>query len=118
MAKSSRGSFTVEFHKVLPEIRQMYESGTVVAKIIYDELYNAEKITMTYNRFASYFRKEITGKADRSTPKKEVDAPPVQGTETASQQVDSKEPLILRVGEKPKSSFSPHTREIDPNDIL
>jgi hypothetical protein len=108
--KTAKGEHKVEFFTNLAYIRQRYEEGAVVAKLLHKELFEAGKITMPYQSFAIYFRREIVGKTSPSTPKK-VDNPiPVQQTET-------REPLILR-STTPKTSFSPHTREIDPKDIL
>lgn len=108
MKKKIKGEFTVEFHKVLAEIRQKYDSGIIVGKIIYDDLYNAKKITMSYNRFAYYFRKEITCKTD-ATPKKEI-----------HKQDDPKEsePKWLKVGAKNSPQFNPNVAAPNPADEI
>lgn len=62
--QSQRGVFQVEFYTNLAEIKQRYENGAVVAKILYEDLRKENKISMTYDRFSTYFKKEI------KTPKK------------------------------------------------
>jgi len=115
-----------EFYTLLPTIRSIYESGIVVGKTIYEMLKTDGKIEMRYQRFAEYFRKEISGKTDL-TPKKEdepaaqstgtnvTDQPPETETQTAD---ETSEPIWLTVGEKKKTGFNPHSRDIDPKDIL
>lgn len=125
MAKSSRGHFTVEFYSLLPLIRQKYESGIVVAKIIYNELYNDKKITMTYNRFAVYFKKEISGKT-KFAPKKNDETLQKNDSSMTDQRdpiSDPKpgypdwKPIIIR-SETTTKPYNPHTREINEDDIL
>lgn len=129
MAKAQKGSHKVEFFSNITLIRQRYNEGMVVAKLLYDELVTAGKITMPYQSFAKYLRIEIVGKPtiSESTPKKE-DEPAAQntGSNTTDQQTETEtinpasqtEPLILRGTNVPKTSFTPHTRGIDPKDIL
>lgn len=129
MAKAQKGSHKVEFFSNITLIRQRYNEGMVVAKLLYDELVTAGKITMPYQSFAKYLRIEIVGKPtiSESTPKKE-DEPAVQNTgSTATVQPpkietkatdETSEPIWLTVGEKKKTGFNPHSREIDPKDIL
>lgn len=129
MKKPEKLSPKNEFYTLLPTIRSIYESGIVVGKTIYDRLKKDGKIEMRYQRFAEYFRKEISGKTDL-TPKKE-DEPAAQSTgsnttEPAEQNAGSEtqtptpqtEPLILRGENVRKTSFTPHTRGIDEADIL
>ncbi len=126
MKKTEKLSPKNEFYTLLPTIRSIYESGIVVGKTIYDMLKKDGKIEMRYQRFAEYFRKEISGKTDL-TPKKENE-PAAQntGSNTTDQQTETEtinpasqtEPLILRGTNVPKTSFTPHTRGIDPKDIL
>jgi hypothetical protein len=128
LAKAQKGSHKVEFFSNITLIRQRYNEGMVVAKLLYDELVTAGKITMPYQSFAKYLRIEIVGKPtiSESAPKKESE-PAAQNTrstvtvqqpETESKNTTTKEPLILRGTNVAKTSFSPHTREIDEKDIL
>lgn len=117
----------IEFYSSLPEIRAMYESGIVFGTAIFDSLSKSGKITMSYRQFATYFKKEIVDKLQNSTPKKE-DEPAAQNTGSTSttQQPETEtkatgetsEPIWLTVGEKKKTAFNPHSREIDPKDVL
>lgn len=108
----------IEFYSSLPEIRALYESGVVFGTAIFDELSKSGKITMSYRQFATYFKKEIVDKLQNTTPKKGDDPAPVQEPKTESKKPGGNEPLILRGTNVAKTSFSPHTREIDPKDIL
>lgn len=117
MKKTEKLSPKNEFYTLLPTIRSIYESGIVVGKTIYDMLKKDGKIEMRYQRFAEYFRKEISGKTT-STPKKEGDPTPVHQPETETKKTATNEPLILRGTNVAKTSFSPHTRAIDEKDIL
>lgn len=119
----ARGTYKVEFYTLLPTIRNMYETGNVVVKIIYDDLYKAGKITMSYHRFADYFRKEVTGKVKEPTPKKELKATvtkvsgeitPDQSLEGKSTAIDENSPIIIRSGTDAQKKFNPHAVEIDP----
>lgn len=119
--KTAKGEHKVEFFTNLAYIRQRYEDGAVVVKLLHKELFEAGKITMPYQSFAIYFRREIVGKTTLSTPKKEVEpvTQKINSTETKPQVAgDVSEPIWLTVGEKKKSGFNPHTRDIDPKDIL
>jgi hypothetical protein len=119
----ARGAYKVEFYTLLPTIRNMYETGNVVVKIIYDDLYKAGKITMSYHRFADYFRKEVSGKVKELTPKKEVkvivtqvpwEITSDQSLEENSSEIDKDSPIIIRSGTDVQKKFNPHAVEIDP----
>jgi hypothetical protein len=123
----ARGAYKVEFYTLLPTIRNMYETGNVVVKIIYDDLYKTGKITMSYHRFADYFRKEVSGKVKELTPKKEAkaivtnvsgEATPDQSLEEksieAKKEIDEDSPIIIRSGTDAQKKFNPYAVEIDP----
>lgn len=132
MTGESRGHFKVEFYTLLPQIRKMYENGNVVVKIVYDELFAAGKITMSYHRFADYFRKEITKKYSNTTPDNDQQISPKKETSTIMENNISKTittetdttdeesgPLIFSTGtQKDKKRFNPHANGIDPKKIL
>ena len=123
--KSAKGEHKVEFFTNLAYIRQRYEAGAVVVKLLHKELFEAGKITMPYQSFAIYFRREIVGKTTPSTPKKETvstdkkqidTVQPSQAQEEKSE--DEHEPLWLTVGTRKGKSYNPHTREVDPADVI
>lgn len=119
MAKSQRGEFKVEFYTHLPLIKERFENGVVVAKILYNELYDAKKITMSYERFAAYFQKEFKNKnEERITPKKEAASNSTLNPSINNDLDVENEPMILTVGGKKGENFNPHTREINPDDII
>jgi len=104
LVKAQRGEHKVEFFTNLTLIRKRYDEGMVVAKLLYDELITAKKISMPYQSFVRYFRTEIVGKPTISmvTPKEEI----------------GQEPLWLDVGGKKGGAYVPHTRELDPKDVI
>ncbi|MGD9971264.1 MAG: hypothetical protein AB7S65_12550 [Sulfuricurvum sp.] len=123
--KTAKGEHKVEFFTNLSYIRQRYEAGAVVAKLLHKELFEAGKITMPYQSFAIYFRREIVGKTTPSTPKQETQSTDMKPVDTVqpvqaqkSKSETEHEPLWLTVGEKKKTGFNPHSRDIDPKDIL
>lgn len=123
--KTAKGEHKVEFFTNLAYIRQRYEAGAVVVKLLHKELFEAGKITMPYQSFAIYFRREIVAKTTPSTPKKEtvptdkksVDTvQPSQAQEEKSE--DEHEPVWGVIGAKKGHSYNPHTRPINPDDVI
>lgn len=129
MAKAQKGSHKVEFFSNLALIRQRFDEGMVVAKLLYDELIAAGKITMPYQSFAKYFRNEIVGKPtiSGSAPKEDiatvsvetpVNVQPPKEQNDLSQTEGEHEPVWGVVGGKKGKSYNPHTRPIDPDDVI
>lgn len=116
--KTAKGELKVQFFSNLPLIRRRYEEGAVVAKLLHKELIEAGKITMPYQSFSIYFRREIVGK---TAPKKEAKAtvPKISGEVTPDQSLEKKSidedsPIIIRTGTDAQKKFNPHAVEIDP----
>ena len=119
MEKTQRGRFKVEFYTLLPEIKKRFEDGIVVAKIIYNDLYETKKITMPYNAFMRYFKKEINQQKKSTSKMAHFEEKPVfQAMTLEKEEISENDPIILSVGGKKGSSFNPHTREINPEDII
>lgn len=121
--KTAKGEYKVEFFTNLAYIRQRYEAGAVVAKLLHKELFEAGKITMPYQSFAIYFRREIVGKTTPSTPKKETVSTDVKTVDTVqpSQVQEEKtehEPVWGVVGAKKGNRYNPHSCKVDPADLI
>lgn len=109
-----------QFYTMLNEIKKLHDSGLVVARTIYDELFSTGKITMSYMQFTVYFNREIKIKnKEHQTVKtsiKEITAPAVA---EVTPEEDNDGPLIFNVGGKgDKKRFNPHAHGIDPSRIL
>jgi hypothetical protein len=106
---SIRGMHKVEFYSSLNEIKELYDQGYVVLKILYEEMKKRKEWEMSYWSFLKYAKRELPLKKstkiepNNETPKKEEsnDGPP---TAKAN----------FRTGKR----FNPHTVEIDPSRIL
>jgi hypothetical protein len=117
--KTAKGELKVQFFSNLALIRRRYEEGAVVAKLLHKELIEAGKITMPYQSFSIYFRREIVGK---TTPKNEAKVivskesgkvTPDQSLEEKSIEIDEDSPIIIRIGADVQKKFNPHAVEID-----
>jgi hypothetical protein len=104
-----RGMHKVEFYSSLNEIKELYDQGYVVLKILYEEMKKRKNWEMSYWSFVKYAKRELPLKkstkmqTEKETPKKVEtnDGPPIAKAN-------------FRVGKK----FNPHTVEIDPSRIL
>jgi 5-keto 4-deoxyuronate isomerase len=117
--KTAKGELKVQFFSNLALIRRRYEEGAVVAKLLHKELIETGKITMPYQSFSIYFRREIVGK---TTPKKERktitskisnEVISDQSLERKSIEIDQNSPIIIRIGADVQKKFNPHAVEID-----
>lgn len=71
-----KGEAMVEFYSHLPMLKSMYEiEGFRSAKMLFENAKNRYKITMEYQQFNIYFKRELLGKkefkSDEETAKKE-----------------------------------------------
>lgn len=106
-----------QFYTMLNEIKKLHDSGLVVARTIYDELFSTGKISMSYMQFTVYFNREIKNKEHQTvkTSIKEITAPAVA---EVTPEEDNEGPIIVTVGGTSKKPFNPHTTKIDPSRIL
>lgn len=68
-----KGEATIEFYSMLPILKKWYdEEGYRSAKLLYDRAKKSKKITMEYQQFNTYFKRELFKKIEPIfTPKKE-----------------------------------------------
>ena len=69
---AARGMQKVEFFTHIDEIKTLYDSGYVVLKILYEELKEKYKWSMSYWSFCKYMKEEIISKETQATPKNET----------------------------------------------
>ena len=82
---SVRGMHKVEFYSSLNEIKELYDQGYVVLKILYEEMKKRKEWEMSYWSFLKYAKRELPLKKStktetkKETPKKEEpnDEPPI-----------------------------------------
>ena len=113
-----RGDAKVQFFTNYDYIKDLYyKKGFVVAKHLYELLQKEEKISMSYKQFNRYFQEFIFSKDERFTTSKIVKEKPNLTKETKKQGITPKIKKII-MGEKKQKPYNPHTREINPEDIL
>ncbi len=54
-----RGMHKVEFYSSLDEIKELYDQGHVVLKILYEEMKNRKNWEMSYWSFLKYAKREL-----------------------------------------------------------
>lgn len=101
---SVRGMHKVEFYSSLNEIKELYDQGYVVLKILYEEMKKRKEWEMSYWSFLKYAKRELPlKKSTKSETKKEV---------------PNDEPSIAKANFKTGKKWNPHTVDIDPDKIL
>jgi 5-keto 4-deoxyuronate isomerase len=117
--KTAKGELKVQFFSNLALIRRRYEEGAVVAKLLHKELIETGKISMSYQSFSIYFRREIVGKMapkkERKTITSKISNEVIsdQSLERKSIEIDQNSPIIIRIGADVQKKFNPHAVEID-----
>jgi prolyl oligopeptidase PreP (S9A serine peptidase family) len=110
-----RGTAKVQFFSNYDYIKDLYYKRVfVVAKHLYELLKKEEIISMSYKQFNRYFQEFIFSKDERFFNSNIIQ------NKTVEQKVIDKAPKIKKiiVGEKKHKPYNPHTREINPKDIL
>ena len=119
---NSRGIHKVEFYMALDEIKELYNQGYVVFKILYEEMKKRRKWEMSYWSFCKYAKQElldntkskahlnnenITHEIEDLTPKNEVN------------NTDLNEGPIIPPSIANKGfNYNPNTTEIDPRKTI
>jgi len=70
-----RGMHKVEFFLHIDEIKEMYDKGYVVLKILYEELKTKYNWSMSYWSFRKYMNEEIISKKETEETPKEMKQP-------------------------------------------
>ncbi|NKQ40257.1 MAG: hypothetical protein HF962_01645 [Sulfurovum sp.] len=106
---NQRGMQKIEFYTSLHEIKELYSSGYVVLKILYEEMKKRRGWEMSYWSFCKYAKEELPLK---KTVKYVVEK------ETPKVETHDDSPVIARADFGGGARFNPHTAGIDPSRIL
>lgn len=116
MAIRGSGQLKVEFYSHLDEIKDLYfNHGIVVFKILHQKIIERYNLTLDYQAFCYYARKELKGKEKRddlalSQKQKHKD--------NISSKEETHEPIIASFSLNESKPFNPHTSPIDESRIL
>jgi len=118
MSKLKSGEAKVEFFTNFDFIKSKYESGYVVGTKLYKVVQDEQKIKMKYVQFNKYFQEFIFQKDERfsNTRKKKKEIISTNDNKTSEKKTPKIKKIIM--GEKKHKPYNPHTREINPKDIL
>jgi len=106
---SVRGMHKVEFYSSLNEIKELYDQGYVVLKILYEEMKKRKEWEMSYWSFLKYAKRELPLQKSTKTETKK---------ETPEKEEPNDGPPIAKANFKTGKRFNPHTVDIDPSRIL
>lgn len=113
-----RGTAKVQFFTNYDYIKDLYyKRGFVVAKHLYELLKKEEIISMSYKQFNRYFQEFIFSKDERFSTSKVVKENSNSIDKINEQTITPKIKKII-AGDKKHKRYNPHTREINPEDIL
>lgn len=113
-----KGQAMIEFYSILPILKKWHDDdGYRSAKSLYDKAINESKITMKYEQFNAYFKKEIAPKKEVLAVVKTVhildEAMPIEQVKTEEKRVpkfgdDDWEPPIVTIGPEKSKPYNPH----------
>ena len=106
---SVRGMHKVEFYSSLNEIKELYDQGYVVLKILYEEMKKRKEWEMSYWSFLKYAKRELPLKKSTKTETKK---------ETPKQEETNDGPPIAKANFNVGKKWNPHTVDINPDRIL
>ena len=104
---NGRGKHKIEFYVALDEIKELYNQGYVVFKILYEEMKKRRNWEMSYWSFCKYAKEELTLKKSTKS-----ETPKVEKEE------EEEGPKIARPNFKKAPRFNPHTIDVDPSRLL
>ncbi|EAL8059712.1 hypothetical protein MKS95_001378 [Campylobacter jejuni] len=105
-----RGFAKIEFFANLEYLKQEYNKGYVVSKILYKKAKQDKNISMVYSQFNKYFNEVFKNKIE----KKEITQENNQ-----SSALENKEPIKLKINTKSKKVFdAKFGKDIKEDDLL
>ena len=116
MAIRGSGKLKVEFYSHLDEIKDLYfNQGFVVFKILHQKVIDKYNLTLDYQAFCYYARRELKVKKKNSdlalSEKKDNE-------HNSSSTEEPHEPIIASFSLNDSKPFNPHTSPIDESRIL
>ena len=106
---SARGMHKVEFYSSLNEIKELYDQGYVVLKILYEEMKKRKDWEMSYWSFLKYAKLELPLKKSTKT---EIEK------ETPKKEETNDGPSIAKADFSVGKKWNPHTVDIPKERIL
>jgi hypothetical protein len=106
---SVRGMHKVEFYSSLNEIKELYDQGYVVLKILYEEMKKRKNWEMSYWSFLKYAKLELPLKKSTKTQKEK---------ETLKKEETNDGPPIAKADFSAGKKWNPHTVDIPKDRIL
>ncbi|HIP50991.1 MAG TPA: hypothetical protein EYG94_02790 [Campylobacterales bacterium] len=104
-----RGMHKIEFYSSLNEIKELYDQGYVVLKILYEEMQKRKNWDMSYWSFLKYAKEELPLKKSTKNETK---------SETPKVEKEDDGPKIARPNFKKGPKFNPHTVDVDSSRLL
>ena len=104
-----RGMHKVEFYSSLGEIKDLYDQGYVVLKILYEEMKKRKNWEMSYWSFLKYAKRELPLKKSIKTETKK---------ETSLKEKTNDGPPIAKADFSVGKKWNPHTVDIPEERIL
>ena len=121
MAVRGSGELKVEFYSHLNEIKDLYfNQGFVVFKILHQELIKRYNLSLSYQAFCYYARKELKKSSlSSSNSSKEQSRKNSEGdVKGGSSKKKAHEPIIATFSMSDIKPYNPHTSPIDESRIL
>jgi len=116
MAIRGSGHLKVEFYSHLDDIKDLYfNHGIVVFKILHQKIIDKYNLTLDYQAFCYYARRELKAKnksSDLALSKKK------DNEHNNSSKEEAHEPIIASFSLNDSKPFNPHTSPIDESRIL
>ena len=113
MAIRGSGQLKVEFYSHLDEIKDLYfNQGIVVFKILHQKVIDKYNLTLDYQAFCYYARKELKEKGEMKIKDKVITQNIMNNDATIN------EPIISRPSFSKANVFNPHSSDIDEDRII
>ncbi len=107
-----RGFAKIEFFANLEYLKQEYNKGYVVSKILYEKAKQDKNISMVYSQFNKYFNEVFKNKIT----KKEIIE---ESNQSQSLMLENKEPIKVKIDTKSKKVFdAKFGKDIKEDDLL
>ena len=117
MAVRGSGELKVEFYSHLNEIKDLYfNQGFVVFKILHQELIKRYNLSLSYQAFCYYARKELKKSSLSSSNSSREQSN--KNSEASSSKKKAHEPIIATFSMSDIKPYNPHTSPIDESRIL
>ncbi|EKI5496049.1 hypothetical protein PAC54_001727 [Campylobacter jejuni] len=111
-----RGFAKIEFFANLEYLKQEYNKGYVVSKILYEKAKQDKNISMVYSQFNKYFNEVFKNKIDF---KNKIEKKEITQENNQSLALENKEPIKLKIDTKSKKVFdAKFGKDIKEDDLL